>query len=918
MRNSLLSLLVFLSGLAASHAQILSPVKWATDYKQISDTEFDLIFTATIDPGWSVYSQYLESDDGPVKTSFEFDKADHFQLKGKNEESGHRKEAYDELFEMNVIKFTEKAICTQQVTVSDFSKPITGYLEFMTCDATRCLPPDQIDFKFDIKKTAPANGDSGSTTSTAPETKEQPKPQKEPAKEQVVDKKETQLKKLQKTSDKAKDKIFGKKDDGKSVSIAPVITNEIHDTPAPGQGGGILDPVKWTFTSRSVGNDEYELIFNAKIEDGWYVYSQFIKEEEDKVGPIPMGFYWNEEDTNMKVLGATIEESPKRIEGHDKIFDMNVIKFKQEVTATQKIRVIDPTKPIRAELEFSICDATRCLPPTALTFMFQADEMKTLIGDEVPEENLFSITNSDGAINSSDVFATKISGNVIDQAIPVIQQTYETPLGDCGEEDNAKGQNFIWTFIIGFLGGLIALLTPCVFPMIPLTVSYFTKGSKDRASGIRNGLTYGLSIIVIYVLLGLLITAVMGPTALNELSTNWIANTLFFVIFIVFAFSFFGFYELTLPSSWSNKSDAMADKGGLIGTFFMAFTLAIVSFSCTGPIIGSAIVQSATDALGPFVVMLGFSTALALPFGLFAAFPAWLNSLPKSGGWMNSVKVVLGFLELALAFKFLSVADMTSHWGILKYELFMGLWVLFFGAMAAYLFGFIKFPHDSPVKKLSPIRWGFALASLAATIYLATGFMYNDKTKVYNSLSLMSGLAPPAHYNFFLPVPQSNQDIKNRYPSFTKCANNLDCFKDYYEGLSYAKETNKPILLDFTGYGCVNCRKTEEHIWVRDEVWEKINTDFVLVSLYVDDREKLEDILVSKHTQKKIRNIGNKWADFQIVNFEQNSQPLYVMMNSDEQVLAKPRGFKEGVKDYAEFLDCGLATYNGAQKTSLK
>ena len=509
-----------------------------------------------------------------------------------------------------------------------------------------------------------------------------------------------------------------------------------------------------------------------------------------------------------------------------------------------------------------------------------------------------------------------LDGNIIDQVRPVIRETFVAPVGDCGEENTASS-SLLWTFIFGFLGGLVALLTPCVFPMIPLTVSYFTKGSTDKASGIKNGLIYGASIIVIYLAIGLIITGVFGPTALNELSTNWIANVIFFIVFILFAFSFFGFYEITLPSSWSNKSDAMADKGGLIGTFFMAFTLALVSFSCTGPIIGSALVASATDVWGPFTVMLGFSSALALPFGLFAAFPAMLNQLPSSGSWMNSVKVVLGFLELALALKFLSVADMTMHWGILKYELFLGLWILCFLGITLYLLGFIKFPHDSPLKKLSIPRMSFAAIFGALTIYLCTGFFINNKTLTYNSLGLMSGLAPPAYYNYFLPEQEATKvdaSIKERYSSFTKCANNLDCFKDYYEGLAYANEINKPVLLDFTGFGCVNCRKTEEHIWIVDDVWSKLDEDFVLVSLYVDDRKKLDTPLVSKATNEKLRTVGSKWADFQIVNFEQNSQPLYVMMTPDEKVLAAPRGYHEGAEAYSEFLECGLTTYKNKTK----
>ena len=466
----------------------------------------------------------------------------------------------------------------------------------------------------------------------------------------------------------------------------------------------------------------------------------------------------------------------------------------------------------------------------------------------------------------------------------------------------------------GFLGGLLALLTPCVFPMIPLTVSYFTKSSTNRATGIRNALIYGLSIIVIYVSIGLIITGVFGETALNELSTNAVANVLFFLIFIAFAFSFFGYYEIQLPSSWANKSDAMADKGGLIGIFFMAFTLALVSFSCTGPIIGTALVESAKNVGGPLVVMVGFSTALALPFGLFAAFPGWLNSLPRSGGWMTSVKVVLGFLELALALKFLSVADMTMGWDILPYEVFMGAWVIIFAATTAYLLGFIKFPHDGPKVNFTPTRMLFIGLFAALTVYLITGFRYNEKTQAYNSLALMSGLAPPAHYNLFLPEPQADATIKAKYPSFTKCANNLDCFKDYYEGVSYAKENNLPILLDFTGHGCVNCRKTEEHIWIEDRVWNRLAQDFVLISLYVDERKKLDEVLVSKSRGSRIKNVGNKWADFQIVNFQQNSQPLYVMMSPDEKVLAAPRGYKEGTDDYLEFLECGLKTFDDKNK----
>ncbi len=651
--------------------------------------------------------------------------------------------------------------------------------------------------------------------------------------------------------------------------------------------GGIHDPVKVEAILKKVNDKHFFVEFSAIIDSGWHIYSSFQKEGGPQATQIlfTKGGHFN-------AVGAIEEIGEHKFTGFDEIFEMQVIKYKEAVKLVQKIEVMNPSEPIKGLFSYQTCNSNMCLPPKSLAFEIHPDKQEVLM-----EGHGSNVTGG-----------LKINGNEINQVIPKIKESLPNPTGQCGE-DQVKGTNHFWTFIFGFIGGLLALLTPCVFPMIPLTVSYFTKGSKDRKSGVRNGLIYGASIVIIYVLIGIVITSLFGATALNELSTNWFANLLFFIIFIFFAFSFFGFYEITLPSSWSNKSDAMADRGGLIGIFFMAFTLAIVSFSCTGPIIGSAIVESAKSAVGPTIVMLGFSIALALPFGLFAAFPAWLNSLPKSGSWMTNVKVVLGFLELALAFKFLSVADMTKHWGILGYEIFMGIWIIVFGLTAIYLFGFIKFPHDSPIKKLSAARLGFAMLFFGLTIYLATGFRYSDEFQSYKSLKLMSGLAPPSTYNYFLKKPDVNQELKSRFVSFTKCANNIDCFHDYYEALEYAKEQKKPLLVDFTGYGCVNCRKTEEHIWVNDKIRNSLMKDFVLVSLYVDDREPLKQELRSGVTNNPIRNVGNKWADFQIVNFNQNSQPLYVIMSPDEQVLAKPRGFKEGIPEYLAFLNCGLDAF---------
>lgn len=685
--------------------------------------------------------------------------------------------------------------------------------------------------------------------------------------------------------------------------------------------GQVLNPVKWTFEIEKIAGDDYKLKYIAKVDKGWTVYSQYTSDD----GPVPTSVNY-EAMEGIQLIGKASESGSKK-EGVDAYFGVNVIKFLADkpFIIEQKIKVKDASKPIAGYVNFMACDHSKCLPPSDAEFSFKIplDGASPIKTDLKTTENTVSPSETPTTINDTPIVAQNtivdtlktsadfsvgaiINGDKIDQRVSTLVSTYEKPLSNCGGTEEKK-EGLLWTFIFGLLGGFIALLTPCVFPMLPITVSFFTKDTKRK--GWVNGLIYGVSIIVIYVLIGLLITIFVGPEALNRLSTNWIANTLFFLIFIAFAFSFFGYYEITLPSSWSTKSDRMADKGGLIGIFFMAFTLALVSFSCTGPIIGTAIVQAATkgEYLGPFLVMLGFSTGLALPFGLFAAFPAWLNTLPKSGSWMNSVKVVLGFLELALAFKFLSVADMTNGWGILKYELFMGIWIVVFLAIALYLFGFFKFPHDSPIKKLSATRMGFGAFVIGLVIYLGSGFRVNEKTGDYNALALMSGLAPPAHYNFFIKPQEVDAIIKAKYPSYSKCANNINCFKDYFEGMAYAKEVNKPVMLDFTGHGCVNCRKTEEHIWVDDRIRKILNDSLVLISLYVDEDKKLSTVYTSEHSDKKLRNVGNKWADFQIVNFQQNSQPLYVMTTNNQEVISKPRPFVEGIDGYLDFLNCSMA-----------
>ncbi len=937
MRSILLVLSLFIATLPLD-AQILDPVKWKFSSEHLGGDNYLLTYSADIEAPWTVYSQYT-SDEGPVPTSINYE-SEGFELDGKATETGHKKEGFDKMFEVDVIKFLDDEPFTikQKVTAPSGTE-VTGYLTYMTCNNERCLPPTDVDFSFKLASKEPLAA-----------TKKAEKKAEKMAEEKVVSQStSTQAAKVTKTTASKYTTIpaiSGADDQGSSVQLKngvsemketsesnitiggstggisisggdvniSAVNGEAMMEDVQEEGGDLLNPVTWNITTRSLGNDEYELIYTAKADDPWTVYSQFTSDD----GPVPTSVTYETE--GVEQLGKGTETGHKK-QGFDKIFEVEVIKFLPDEPYVITHKIKSPAEKIKGYLTFMTCNATTCLPPTDVDFAFDLKSGVRLDYDDMDKPAMLS-TEVTSAVTGSALASgagPNITGNLLDNKIPAISASYAKPLGNCGGSEETS--SLFMLFIFGLIGGLVALLTPCVFPMIPLTVSFFTKDTKRK--GWVNGLIYGASIIVIYVALGLGLTAIFGEEALNRLSTDWIANTIFFLIFIFFAFSFFGYYEITLPSSWTTKSDGMADKGGLLGIFFMAFTLALVSFSCTGPIIGTAIVQAASTGskMGPAIVMGGFALGMALPFGVFAAVPALLNSLPQSGGWMNSVKVVLGFLELALAFKFLSVADMTNHWGFLKYELFMGIWILCFAGMTAYLFGLIKFPHDSPLKKLSPFRLVFALLSLVWTIYLMTGLIPSkEQPGSYNSLALMSGLAPPSSYNFFLKQPDADKNIKDRYPSYTLCANNIPCFKDYYEGKAYAQEINKPLFLDFTGYGCVNCRKTEEHVWVDKMIKDKLSDDFVLVSLYVDDDKKLENTYVSKHREgKKIRNVGNMWADFQIINFQQNSQPLYVMMTPDEQVMATPRGYvtlpaAEGIADYNKYLDCGLSTYEKIAK----
>jgi len=653
----------------------------------------------------------------------------------------------------------------------------------------------------------------------------------------------------------------------------------------------IFKPVKWDYQSKKIGDKEYELIFIATLDENWVVYSQFL----DEGGPIPTSFAFDE-NTNIEFLDNVTESEENRVTKKDPLFgNIEVTKFYKRAIFKQKVKLKNNNTTIKGSITYMSCDNERCLPPENEPFEFKfslegasASKVNIDEGIEVDEATvnhlLYGIPES--RLKKSDI---KCDNEVVSNASKA--------------RDKSKS---LWSvFGLGMLGGLLALLTPCVFPMIPLTVSFFTKkeGQENTGKpGVYKAMLYGFFILMVYLVLSIpfhLLDSI-NPDILNDISTNVWLNFIFFIIFMFFAFSFFGFYELTLPTSWTNKTTEGENSGGLLGVFFMALTLAIVSFSCTGPILGSLLAGSLTSDGGAWQLtagMGGFGVALGLPFALFAMFPGWLNSLPKSGGWLNTTKVVLGFLELALAFKFLSVADLVQHWNILKIEPFLIIWIVIFTGLSLYLFGKIKFPHDSPINKLSFSRITFGVLVVAFTIYLASGFRVNKETNTFQSLTLLSGLAPPVGYSFIYP---------------NECPNNLDCYKDLKSGIAQAKKVNKPIMIDFTGYGCVNCRKMEEHVWPLESIDKYLREDYVLISLYVDDKKMLpenEQVYVKRINGglRKLESYGDKWAHFQTQYFQNNSQPYYVLLSPDgKTILNTPVGYTPNEDEYAQFLQCGL------------
>lgn len=790
-----------------AQAQILEPVKWRFSTEKLGNDEYNLIFTADIEPRWHLYSQNIPMS--PPATTFTYEKGVGYELLGKVTES-ESVEQYDPNFEMTLRFFSKEAIFKQKVKVeAGQTVNIKGFVEFMSCDDTRCLPPAEEPFSFTLKSES---------------------------------------------------------------AVASSIAS------GPGTQNAPLDPVKWTYSIDNYSSKGYELVFTATIDKGYHLYSLVIPEN----GPLPTEFTF----TAAKgfTTEGTVFETSTGIEAYDEIFEMNIKFFEGQAEFRQKIIPSEKKHTIAGEIAYMVCNDQGCV---ALYHDFNI----AIDGDKIVVEGTENLARA--------------------------------TIGD-GENDITGARASLWGFfILAFLGGLAAILTPCVFPMIPMTVSFFMKDKENKLRGQLQAIVYGLSIIAIYTLIGSILAVVAGPDIANWLSTHWLPNILFFVIFIVFAASFFGMFEITMPHWVVNKSDAQADQGGFMGSVFMALTLVLVSFSCTGPIVGTILVESAGgQVLKPIIGMFGFSLAFALPFTLFAFFPSWLSNLPKSGGWLNSVKVVLGFLELALGLKFLSIADQTYHWGILDREVYLAFWIVIFFLLGMYLLGKLKFAHDDDVPFLSVPRLMLSIITFSFVMYLIPG-MFGAPLKA------LSGYMPPMHthdFDFnkmirdnsslatgnFAQVDKQNELCETpKFHEKLHLPHGLTGYFDFDQGLACAKAINKPLFIDFTGHGCVNCREMESSVWSDPRVLRILQEEYLIVALYVDDKTELpeEEWVTSTYDNKVKKTIGRKFSDFQITKFNVNAQPFYVLMGHNNEVLVQPRAYNLDVDEFVKFLEDGVKNF---------
>ncbi len=679
----------------------------------------------------------------------------------------------------------------------------------------------------------------------------------------------------------------------------------------------IQEPVKWSFSSRQNGQ-EVQLIFKASIDQGWHLYDTSLPEG----GPIPTSI--NYSDSSLFEPVGLLKKNPQPTEVFDKAFQMTLRYFSHQVEFIQTVR-LKSDKPVTLSgyVEFMVCNDETCLPPTEADFEFRlkgggqqtaakeepsalvTEQDKTAVAEEQADTAALVEAGDSATVSADSVSTSRII----------------TSQGKEGSADT------LWLFFFfSFLAGLAAILTPCVFPMIPMTVSFFMKNGETKAKSRINAAFYGFSIIAIYTIIGTLVAVIFGPGIANWLSTHWLPNVLFFLVFMIFAFSFFGMFEIVLPSSLVNRSDQQVDKGGLIGSFFMALTLVLVSFSCTGPIVGAILVESAGgQVIKPVVGMFGFSLAFALPFTLFALFPGWLSRLPKSGGWLNSVKVVLGFLELALGLKFLSVADQTYHWGILDREVYLALWIVLFTLLGFYLLGKLMFAHDDEVKRITVPRLMLAIITFAFVVYLIPG-MFGAPLKA------ISGYLPPQTTHDFDLHQIVRDEVKlagmsggiaagegrslceePKYSEFLHLPHGLEGYFDYEQGLACAKAQNKPVFIDFTGHGCVNCREMEAAVWSDPRVLQRLKNDYVIIALYVDDKTTLPESewVTSTYDKKVKKTLGKKYADFQITRFGVNAQPYYVLLDHNGQMLVEPKAYDLNPDHFVQFLDEGLKKFEG-------
>lgn len=654
--------------------------------------------------------------------------------------------------------------------------------------------------------------------------------------------------------------------------------------------------VKLQYELNALGNDTFEAVVTANIENGWHIYSNSI---DPSSGAIASELKIASKD--IQLLGKVQEIGKKETE-FSEAFQADLTYLSGKAVFKQKFKVKDPNKgaQVTAEFTYQTCNDRVCLAPETIEFEKKI-EGNALLTDNTTEQN------KDSVVNSQNVIVNEVSTKEQQQGLKVNSLDFKNPLTNCGIVDTHEKNTNIWILLLGFIGGLIALLTPCVFPMIPLTVSFFTKGQKDKAKGRREAIIYGIFILVIFVMLSVpfhLIDGISG-NIFNQISTNVGLNIFFFAVFLFFALSFFGYYEITLPSWIANRSSKAEEAGGLVGIFFMALTLVIVSFSCTGPILGSLLGGVASSSQNvPLLLtfaLAGFGLSWALVFGLLALFPQALQSLPKSGGWMNTVKVVLGFIELALALKFLSKADLVSKTFLLKRELFIGLWIVIAIGLVVYLFGKIRFPHDNKNEKISLTRKIIGVLGIGFVIYLIQGLFPAERPK----LQALSGILPPVNVSYF----QDEKDgILGMHPEH-----------DYFKAIELAKKENKPVLIDFTGYGCENCRKMEEFVWSEPDILPLLQNELILASLYVDDKEELPEaeqtkIDMGNGQMKKIKTIGDKWSMFQQVNFNNNSQPHYVLVTPEGKVINTPVSGYMSKEDFKKFLTCGIDFYKNHKK----